>query len=94
MFALAVGGPQTAANLTQAGRGKGRYCKTATGYLDRTLKNLKVLIKAGIVVQLEDPQDQRRWLYALAPGLKVIVGDGETVFDFDFVVARLSEDGN
>ncbi|MDB6028707.1 MAG: hypothetical protein JWM68_4930 [Verrucomicrobiales bacterium] len=57
-------------------------------------EDLKVLINAGIVVQLENPQDQRCWLYALAPGLKVTVGDGETVFDFEFVVARLSADGN
>ncbi len=93
LFALAVGGPKTAADLAPIGRGAG-ICDSRRGPVSATLKNIKVLIDAGLVIQLENPQDRRRCLYGLAPGLNVTVKDGQAVFDFDFLVARLSADGN
>ena len=93
LVALATGGTQTGADLMHAGKARGQ-CSGRSIFLDSTLKNLKVMMKAGIVVRLENPQDRRRPLYALAPWIKVTINIHDTVIDLDVCVARLSADGN
>src|SRR3954453_3768070 len=70
LVALATGGPQTGADLKHIGRGRGP-CGNHKNFLDSTLKHLKLMIKAGIVVRLDNPQNRRRPLHALASGIKV-----------------------
>lgn len=69
-------------------------CTAREGYMDSTLKHLRHLINAGIVVRFSNPRNQRRPFYVLAPGVKTSF-DGElTILDFGFCVVRLSTDGN
>jgi hypothetical protein len=93
LVALANGGPQMAADLLHAGKGRfpnpNRTCN-----LEATLKNLKVMVDAGIVLQLENPQDRRRPLYALTPGLTVALNSEHTTVDFGCCMVRLSPDGD
>jgi DNA-binding transcriptional ArsR family regulator len=94
MVALAKDGPQRVVDLVHAGKAFRPRYKVKHPGTDSTTKNLKVLMDAGIVVTLANPQDGRKPLYTLAPGLKVSIVDGLTVIDFGFLVARLSADGN
>lgn len=93
LFALAVRSPQTADDLRDVGKGD---CWGNGRELNRnsTIKNLNVMIKAGIVVQLEDPADGRRWGYALAPGVEFTTEGDRKVFDFGVVVSKISADGD
>ncbi|MBA4148097.1 MAG: hypothetical protein H0X66_08265 [Verrucomicrobia bacterium] len=93
LVAMADKKPQTAAELMHAGRGRGSCCADSN-FLTSTLKNLKLMMDAGIVVQTEDSRDRRRALYSLAPGLNVTKEGEHTVFDFGFCVVRLSPDGD
>ncbi|MDB6027652.1 MAG: hypothetical protein JWM68_3875 [Verrucomicrobiales bacterium] len=70
--ALAGGGWKTALEL---GVGPGSRRHTV-------LKHFTVLCKSGIVVRKENPQDARKPLHGLAPG--VVVCQGEKSFTVDF----------
>jgi hypothetical protein len=89
--ALAGRGPQIGADLKSFGRGHGPSSGHRI-FLDSTLKNLKQMVAAGIVVQLENPQDRRRPLYALTPLAKVTRGADETTVDFGFCFVRFPVD--
>jgi hypothetical protein len=93
LVALAAGGPQTGADLKHHGRGY-RSCSTQRNFTDSTIKNLKLMVKAGVVLELDHPTDGRRVLYRLSPRVKVSREGDDWVFDFEFIVARLSVDGN
>ncbi|MDB6027384.1 MAG: hypothetical protein JWM68_3607 [Verrucomicrobiales bacterium] len=93
LVALACDGPQTGANLKHVGRGKGRG--TRPKHLTNcTLMHLKRMVEAGIVLKLDHGTDGRRVLYSLSPAVKVSKDGDDTVFDFGFIVARLTADGN
>lgn len=94
LFAL-VDGPKVGFDL-QVGKGTAlpKKARRSNSFLSSTTKNLKVLTDAGLVVPLENPQDRRQRLYSLTPETQVTMVDDLAVFDFGFLVARLSEDGN
>ena len=95
LVALAVGGPQTADALKHVGKARrGGMFSGPEHFADSTVKNLKVMVDAGIVVKLENPQDGRRTLYALPAGVKVEIQADQTVVDIGSFVARLDPDGN
>ena len=93
LVALVVDGPQTGVDLKHAGRGYGK-CTGHRVFTQSTLANLKKMVQAGIVLQYDHPSDGRRVLYGLSPTVKVAKEGDDTVFDFGFIVARLSADGN
>jgi DNA-binding HxlR family transcriptional regulator len=93
LVALALGGPQTGADLKHHGRGY-RSCSSHRNFLDSTLKNLKPMVEAGLVLREYHPSDRRRVLYRLSPAIIVTRDGADTIFDFGFCVAQLSADGN
>jgi hypothetical protein len=93
LFALALRSPQSAADLMHVGKADGR-CNGNYSYVDSTSKHLNVLVAAGLVVREEDMQEGRRWLYSLAPGLDITVEGDRKVFDFGFIAARISANGD
>jgi len=92
LAALAGRGPQTGADLMHSNAKRG-YGKQRSHHLDSTLKHLKFMIQAGIVVEQPDPTDRRRTIYSLPPGVKVTKSSDEVIIDFGFCVLRLSPDG-
>ena len=88
LVALALGGPQTGADLKHAGRAH----TTTRGdrvFTQSTIANLKTMVDAGIVLKKDHQSDGRRVLYCLSPAVKVTrIGD-ELEFDFGFCVAVL-----
>ena len=92
LAALAKDGPQTAIALETVGKGT-RVRKDRGRHVDSTLKNLKLMVNAGIVVELDNERDGRRTLYALSPAVKVTPSGDGTEFDFGFVVTTLGPDG-
>jgi hypothetical protein len=92
LVALAERGPKMGADLTDAGTGDAGTSECL--HYEATLKHLKKMMEAGLVLREEDPADRRRTLYRLSPRIKVSREGGKTLFDFGFGVARLSADGN
>ena len=93
LASLAKDGPQTAIQLETTGRGT-RVRKDRGRHVDSTLKNLKLMVHAGIVVEQENSLDGRRTLYALSPAVKVTATGDATDFDFGFVTVTLGPDGD
>ena len=93
LVALAADGPKTGANLRSIGRTKG-WCPGSEQAVDSTIKNLELLMDAGLVLRDEDPNDRRRSVYSLSPSVKVTREGDETIFDFDFMIVALGPDGN
>ncbi len=56
--------------------------------LDATLKHLVALRGAGLVITAENPQDGRRFLYHLAPGIPVTKTDAGWEMDFGYCLVR------
>jgi len=79
LVSLAVNGPRPAAELTGA----------ASLRLSATLKQLDWLQSAKLVVRQENPQDGRKYLYALAPNVAVAKTEKGTVLDLGFATVRL-----
>lgn len=79
LLALAAGGPQPAADLMGASGKR----------LDATLKHLVSLRESRLVVQLENPRDGRKYLYALAANVPVAKTETGAALDFGFVTVRL-----
>lgn len=93
LVALAVGGPQTGANLKHAGRA---YTK-AWGdkvFTRATIANLRTMVEAGIVLKQDHRTDGRRVQYCLSPAVKVTRVGRDFEFDFGFCVALLPVGGN
>lgn len=57
--------------------------------LDATLKQLKAMLDAGLLVATPDRVDKRRMLYALAPSVPVVKTETGAVIDFGFCLLRL-----
>ena len=95
LYELAVRSPQTADDLRHIGKSgiESRF-NLREIYRNCTIKNLNVMIEAGVVVQVENSTDGRRWLYALAPGLEFTTEGDRKVFDFGAVVTKVSADGD
>ena len=82
LVAIAMRGPKTAIQLVNEG---------LAPKLDVTLKNLKVWMDAGLVVQHENPDDGRRYIYSLAPDVNTTTAQNRIIFDFGFCVVRLPQ---
>jgi hypothetical protein len=93
LVALANGGAQTGADLIPHGRAYGK-CSSRQNLLDSTLKNLKPMVEAGLVLKQDHPTDGRLVLYRLSPAIIVTHEGSDTVLNFGFCRARLSADGN
>ena len=93
LLALAADGPQTGADLMHIGRSKG-WCPGPESAIDATIKNLELLMDAGLVLRDEDANDRRKNIYRLTPEVKVTKDADETIFDFDFMIVGLGPDGN
>ena len=88
---LAMKGPKIGAELTDAAKGIAKSIRDFQLY-NATLKHLKVMVEAGIVVQQDNPKDGRRTLYRVSPEIKVTTQCDEIHFDLDFCVVRLPQD--
>ena len=93
LLVLATGGPQTAANLMHLGEG-GSSGNDPRLLLQAMVKNLALMVEAGIVSEQDDPSDRRRRLYRLSDAVKVTQNGDETIFDFGGCVVRLGPDNN
>ena len=93
LVALASGGPQTAGELIHVGKGDG-VCTSARNFLYSTTKHLRLMVEAGLVIEFENERDRRKTIYGLSPDVKFWVEGDDTVFDFGFLVARLTVDGD
>ena len=94
LYELAIRSPQTANDLRHIGKSGLDWPGTREVHRDCTIKNLNLMIEAGVVVQVENSKDGRRWLYALAPGLEFTTEGDRKVFDFGVVVSKVSADGD
>ena len=93
LLALAADGPQTGADLMHKGRSRS-WCPGPRQAIDATIKNLELLMDAGLVLRDEDANDRRKNIYRLSPEVKVARDADETIFDFDFIIVELGPDGN
>ena len=93
LVALACEGMQTGVDLKHVGRGFG-CCTGHKVFTQSTLMHLKKMVEAGIVLKHDHSSDGRRVLYSLSPAVKVTRDGADFEFDFGFVVARVSADGN
>ena len=79
LMAMAMGGPQTAAQLNPgATRVK----------MDLTLKHLGAMRDSGIVVVLPNPADGRKQLYRLEPSIRVTKTETGCEIDVGFCLLR------
>ena len=82
LLALAEKGPLTASALPGAGSLRG---------LNSVLKHLGVLRKLNWVVQIENPGDGRKFLYAVSPALPLVQTEHGPVLDFTYATFRLRQ---
>lgn len=93
LVALVCGGPQTGADLREAGKGKTKS-RRPRRLTNGTLVHLKKMVESGIVLKTDHGSDGRRVLYSVSPLVKVTRYGADTEFDFGFVRMRLSAEGN
>ena len=60
--------------------------------LDATVKNLKLMVGAGILLEQDDPSDRRRSIACLI--VKLTQTEDETILAFGGCVVRLKPDAN
>ena len=88
LVALAIGGPQTGADLKHTGRAH-TSCWGDRVFTQSTIANLKTMVAAGIVLKQDHRSDGRRVLHCLSPAVKVTRVGSEFEFNFGFCVAVL-----
>ena len=82
LVALAERGPLTASALPGG--------QSMLG-LHRVLKQLGVLRKLNWVIQIENPGDGRKFLYAISPALPLVQTDQGPALDFTYAMFRLKQ---
>ena len=69
----------------------GREARPGYSLVDFLTTHLAVMVKAGIVVKMDNPGDGRRPLYDLSPNVPMTVTDDLIIVDFGFLAFRIKK---